>query len=217
MSNAGLPPTATVAASDLEEQSGDWELLLREAYHRMKNTLALLGAWLRLDLASAGSADFPEVVYQFEHRILGFGKLYDFLSNEPEDNVTSVVDYIERLCGALTVAILEPAGLRCEWAIQGGVLASKNCQRLGLIIAELVTNAAKHAFLDHNAGLIRVEARYRDGAWHCSVADNGIGVDDSLQGTGSRIIEDLVQSIRAHTVIESGSDGTKVTVVVPAS
>jgi two-component sensor histidine kinase len=76
----------------------------------MNNTLALLGAWLRLDLASAGSADFPEVIDQFEHRILGFGRLYDVLSNEPEDDVTSLAEYIERLCRALTAAILESTG-----------------------------------------------------------------------------------------------------------
>ena len=158
MPNARLPPTATTAAPDLRERPGDWELLLREAYHRIKNTLALLGAWLRLDLASAGAADFPEIVVQFETRILGFCKRYDLLSNELEDDVTSVVDYIERLCGALTAAILEPTGLRCECAIQHGVLASNKCQRLGLIIAELVTNAAKHAFPDNKVGLVRVEA-----------------------------------------------------------
>jgi len=60
MPNARLPPTAIVAAPGLG--AGDWELLLREAYHRTKNTLALLGAWLRLDLASAESANFPEAV-----------------------------------------------------------------------------------------------------------------------------------------------------------
>jgi two-component sensor histidine kinase len=122
-----------------------------------------LHSWLRLDLASAGSADLPEVVDQFENRILGFCKLFDLLSNEPEEEVTSVVDYIERLCGALTAAILEPTGLRCEWAIQHGLLASNKCQRLGLIVAELVTNAAKHVFPDHKAGLVRVEAWYLDG------------------------------------------------------
>ena len=217
MPNARLPPTATTAAPDLRERPGDWELLLREAYHRIKNTLALLGAWLRLDLASAGAADFPEIVVQFETRILGFCKRYDLLSNELEDDVTSVVDYIERLCGALTAAILEPTGLRCECAIQHGVLASNKCQRLGLIIAELVTNAAKHAFPDNKVGLVRVEAWYLDGFWHCTVADNGIGMTNSLQGSGGRIIEDLVQSIRAHAVFESGHDGTKVTVIVPAS
>jgi two-component sensor histidine kinase len=103
------------------------------------------------------------VVDQFENRILGFCKLFDLLSNEPEEEVTSVVDYIERLCGALTAAILEPTGLRCEWAIQHGLLASNKCQRLGLIVAELVTNAAKHVFPDHKAGLVRVEAWYLDG------------------------------------------------------
>jgi two-component sensor histidine kinase len=217
MPNARLPPTTTIAAPDLKERSGDWELLLREAYHRLKNTLALLGAWLRLDLVSAKAADFPEVVDQFENRILGFCKLYDLLSNEPEDDVTSVANYIERLCRALTAAILEPTGLRCEWTIQHGVLASNKCQRLGLVIAELVTNAAKHAFPDHNAGLIRVEAWYLDGFWHCTVADNGIGMTNSLQGSGGRIVEDLVKSIRGHAVIESDHNGTKVRLVVPAA
>jgi len=214
MPNARLPPTAIVAAPDLG--AGDWELLLREAYHRTKNTLALLGAWLRLDLASAESANFPEAVDQFERRILGFCKLYDLLSNGPEDDVTSVVDYVERLCGALTAAILEPTGLRCEWAIQHGVLASNKCQRLGLIIAELVTSAAKHAFPDHKAGSIRVEAWYLDGFWNCTVEDNGIGMTNSFQGSGGRIVEGLVKSIRGHTVLQSGHDGTRVRVVVPA-
>jgi two-component sensor histidine kinase len=216
MVDVSPPPTAIIAAPDLGERSGDWELLVREAHHRMKNTLTLLGAWLRLDLASAGSADFPEAVARFEHRILGFGKLYELLSNKPEGGVTSIGEYIERLCGALTAAILEPTGHRCELAIQDGLLASNQCQRLGLIIAELVTNAAKHAFTDHKGGLIRVETRFRDGFWHCTVADNGIGITNSLQGCGGRIIEDLARSIRAHTIIESGRDGTMVTVVVPA-
>jgi two-component sensor histidine kinase len=217
MVDVNPPPTAIIVAPDPRERSGDWELLVSEAYHRMKNTLTLLGAWLRLDLASAGSADFPEAVARFERRILGFAKLYEVLSDKPEDGITSIGEYIERLCGALTAAILEPTGVRCELAIQDGVLASNQCQRLGLIIAELVTNAAKHAFPDHSAGLIRVEARYRDGFWHCTVADNGIGATNSLQGSGVRIIEDLARSIRAHTHIESGRDGTIVTVVVPAS
>ena len=42
---------------------------------------------------------------------------------------------------------LEPRGIRCQATIGDGFLESKRCERLGLIIVELVTNAAKHAFL----------------------------------------------------------------------
>ena len=38
----------------------------------------------------------------------------------------------------------------------------------------------------------------RDGAWLCTVADNGIGATGPLQGTGSRILEGLARSIDAR-------------------
>jgi hypothetical protein len=44
MSDTRLLPTPTVAAPDLRKRSGDWELLLREGYHRMKNTLAFMAS-----------------------------------------------------------------------------------------------------------------------------------------------------------------------------
>lgn len=50
------------------------------------------------------------------------------------------------------------------------------CERLSLIIVELVTNAAKHAFPDQQPGLIRIEAFYGDGFWHCTVKDSGVGL-----------------------------------------
>jgi two-component sensor histidine kinase len=199
-------------ATNVEDDSVD--LFVRETHHRMKNTLTLLGAWLRADFKSTASVDLPKAIDGFERRIVAFGRLYDLLSNGSDRRYTSVGDYVGSLSRALAVAILEPKGIRCEAAIGYGFLESKRCERLGLIIAELVTNAAKHAFPNQQPGLIRIEAFYGDGFWHCTVKDSGVGARGA-RGVGGRIVDDLARSIGGHAVTDSDSDGTTVTVVVP--
>jgi two-component sensor histidine kinase len=190
------------------------ELFLRETHHRMKNTPTLLGAWLRADFISIASVDLPMAIDGFERRIVAFGRLYDLLSSGSDRGYTSVGDYVGSLSRALAVAILEPRGIRCEATIGDGFLESKRCERLGLIIVELVTNAAKHLFPNQQRGLIRIEASYRDGFWHCVVKDSGVGARGT-RGVGGRLVEDLARSIGAHAVTDSDSDGTTITVVVP--
>jgi two-component sensor histidine kinase len=211
--DAGL--MASHQVNNLWEQPSDRDLILREAHHRMRNTLTLLIASLRLDFAPIESIDLHEAIERFERRILAFGKLYHLLSNGAEPGEISVGDYVEGLCRALAVAILEPIGLRCAVKIEDGFLTSRRCERLGLIITELVTNAAKHAFPSRKHGLVRVDALYRDGCWRCTVSDNGIGAAGSLRGSGALILEDLARSIRGHTITQSGRRGTTVTIILP--
>ncbi|MGJ5176465.1 sensor histidine kinase [Bradyrhizobium oligotrophicum] len=202
-------------AADLGDQT-DWDLVLRESHHRMKNTLTLLGASVRRDLTRARPGEVSAAVDRFEQRLVAFGRLYQFLSNDEDLPAVSVATFFEGLCGAVSEAILEPAGIRCEAAIQDGMLPTSQCHRLALMLTELITNAAKHAFPTKNDALIRVDVFQRDGCWLCTVVDNGIGANGALQGTGSRILEGLARSIRAQMHGETGQDGTRVTIAMSA-
>ncbi len=198
----------------LAERSDDWEVTLRKAHHR---TLTLLVAGLRLDLVRGSGATFPKSVDRFEERILAFGRLHHLLSNGPGNQPTAVVGYFEELCGALSAAILEPSGTRCEVAIEDGLLCLEQCHRLALIVTELVTNAAKPALPNSKPGVIRIKARYWDGSWHCSVADNRTGTTGARQGAGGRILYALARSIGTKTTMRSGRRGTAVTAILPAA
>jgi two-component sensor histidine kinase len=191
------------------------DLFVRETHHRMKNMLTLLGAWLRADFMATASVNLPQAIDGFERRLLAFGRLYDLLSKRSDRRYTSVGDYVGTLSHALAAAILEPRRIRCQATIGDGFLESKRCERLGLIIVELVTNAAKHAFPNQQPGLIQIEAFYGDGFWHCTVKDSGIGTCGARRGAGERIVEDLARSVGGHAITQSCSDGTTVTVVVP--
>jgi two-component sensor histidine kinase len=197
--------------ADFDDQA-DWDLVLRESLHRMKNTLTLLGVSVRRDLMRGPHDDVSAALDRFEGRLVAFGKLYQLLSSDADIPTVSVEGFFEPLCGALSQAILEPAGIRCE---EDGTLPAFKCRRLALMLTELVTNSAKHAFPNKNGALVRVDIVNRDGCWFCTVADNGIGATDPLSGAGSRILEGLARSIRARIRGDAGQGGTCVTVVLP--
>lgn len=221
MSGIGSRPNDHVVRpqfiASLDEQSRDWELVLRESHHRMKNTLTLLGVSVRREFTRAGTRDVLLAVDRLERRIVAFGRLYQLLSDNGDPVGVSVAPFFESLCGAIAEAVLEPAGIRCEAAIESGTLPASQCHRLALMLTELVTNAAKHAFPNKTGALIRIDMAIGDGAWLCTVADNGIGATAPLQGTGSRILEGLARSIRARMHGEAGEGGTRVTIVMPIS
>jgi Histidine kinase len=119
--------------SAIDDQTENLGVFLGETHHRMKNTLTLLGAWLRSDFKSTASVDLPKAIDGFERRIVAFGRLYDLLSDSSDRRYTSIGDYVGSLSRALAVAILEPKGIRCEVAIGYGFLESKRCELVGVI------------------------------------------------------------------------------------
>jgi len=134
MPGIGSRPNDNIVQShqvaNLDDQANDWELVLRESHHRMKNTLTLLGASVRRDFTRAGSRDMSVAVDRFERRIVAFGRLYRLLSNDDDLSTISVEVFFEELCGAIAEAVLEPAGICCEAAIERGTLSASQCHRL---------------------------------------------------------------------------------------
>jgi two-component sensor histidine kinase len=220
MLNVGSRPCDDVMtahqAGYVAGQMDDWELVNREAHHRMKNTLMLLAASVRRDFRRGKIDDLSAAVDRFERRVAAFGQLYHILSGGEDVEAISVADFFEPLCEALSETILAPAAIRCVASIEDGTLSATQCHRLGLIVSELVTNAAKHGFPDEKGGLIRVEAFNRERHWSFTVTDNGCGATGSLQGTGRRILDGLARSIGAELQYQSGPGGTHAAIVVPA-
>jgi two-component sensor histidine kinase len=215
-------PNETVVSSshhvaNRDQDASDWEMVLRESHHRMKNTLMLLGASARREFARAGLGDMAVAVDRFERRIVAFGRLYQLLSNDDDNRMISVEPFFASLCEALSEAILEPSGIRCEVTIESGSLPAIQCHRLALMLAELVTNAAKHAFPSKRDARIGIEIAKRGAHWLCLVTDNGIGATAPLQGTGSRILHALARSVGARLHGEAGCGGTRVTIAMPAA
>ena len=187
-------------------------LLLREMHHRLANTLTVLAGVIRHEFAASLSPDVNNSLARCEARIVAFGKLNRALAIAEGDSAVSLHCYVERLCEALSEALLRPLGIRCEVFAGAGEMPAEICERLGLAISELVTNAAKHGFYGRNGGLVRVEIQKADASWVCVVADNGVGMQSAARGAGSKIVEQLVAAMGGTLVRKSGPDGTAVIV-----
>jgi two-component sensor histidine kinase len=117
---------------------------------------------------------------------------------------------------ALSEAILKPLGVRCEVVADACEFPSERCERLGLVIAELVMNAAKHAFHGRDDGFVRVELINNKDSLVCIVADNGVGTGMASPGAGSKILKQLVRALGGNLVRVSGRNGTSVIVTCQA-
>jgi len=87
------------------------------------------------------------------------------------------------------------------------LLRSDRCWRLGMIVYELITNAARHA-CSGGKREIRVEL-LRGGSYViCQVQDNGAPPRSVVPGRGLKIVHELVTTLNGNLKHKFGSHGT---------
>jgi two-component sensor histidine kinase len=194
------------------------DLILRELHHRVANTLAMLHASCRLDFAGVADPRLKEGLHRHERHIQRLAEFHHFLSRGAGFGKVVAADYFRALFAVLSRSVLEPVGLHYEAFVGEGTLDACACETLGLILSELVINAAKHGFQGRSCGCVRIEIHAPDGmAWCCSVADDGSGMQSGQHGAGSGILDGLIQMLDGRMVVETCSNGTTVTILFPAS
>lgn len=132
-------------------------------------------------------------------------------SQELGDIVRGLVEIFGHTVGSVALS-LELAPLR---------LTGEKRRALLLAGSELVVNALRHAFTDRRAGIIQIRLAHdpaRELAM-LSVADNGVGPGNLVQGNGSgrRIVRDLADVLEgeASWQLSPNLGGTEVVVSFP--
>ena len=215
--NAGMPNRPVQqTVTEMPGQDPSAALVLREFHHRVANTLTVFSASLRRDLLPFTDPRLRDILARQERQIMNFGALFHFLAIGARQESLSSEVHFRPFIEILAESILAPAGARCEAFITDETLPAVLCERMALIITELVMNAAKYAFPDRAGGIVQVAIREENGAWLCSVSDNGIGVMYREAGLGSQIVDALVRTLGGKMTMRSGRWGTQVLVSFPA-
>jgi len=166
-------------------------ILLRELNHRINNELASA-----INLVSVGAvlADNPEVkaalssVVELLHK---YADIHRALTIPDSDVLIDASEYLRRLGLAMSRSTLDRLNIHLVFAVDALRLESDRCWHLGLIVHELVINAARHASFDNGSGEIRVELTRSGASVNCVVADNGSASAAPTPGCGLRIVSDL--------------------------
>jgi two-component sensor histidine kinase len=190
--------------------------LLEEISHRVLNEYS--HAIMSLSMA-AGETTNPEArlaLTAVASRLHAYADVHRVLWPKGDSARVDLSQYLRRLCIALTSASLTDLGVDLTFIASCASMSAERCWRVGLILSELVTNAARHAFRDRGGRLV-VEVHAREGMIYCRVADNGRpGSSPAGGGRGRKIVEDLARQLGGHVEWTFDTGGTTVLLSIPS-
>ena len=190
-------------------------LLLREIDHRVKNNFAIVTSLLGLQQRQANDEATKEALGAALNRVQSIARAHNHLyggTQSAGDSVDMQL-YISELCTALSQALFlgEDVKLHCD--CDPVKMDRDRAVAVGLVVNELVTNAAKHAFRGRDGGQIRVSLTAHDGGVRLTVSDDGIGMTDTPRkgALGQRLIDGFSQQASGTLAYTTGPQGTTFT------
>jgi two-component sensor histidine kinase len=190
--------------------------LFHELNHRVKNNLMIVSAMLSMQ---ARAAPDPEVRRELQHavgRIQTISEVHATLYKTGALESVSFDLYLRTLCERLSASLLD-GRIRLEVEAEPATVGMAEAVQLGIVLNELITNAAKHAYPD-DGGVIRVGCRNLADRLELWVQDFGQGQAEVVgaTGLGMRLVRSLVQQLKGELRIEHG-EGMTARVSLPAA
>jgi len=179
------------------------EVLLREIHHRVKNNMLVIMSLIQIQLNLTDDVGVHGALMDLYNRVMAMSMVHEDLYRS--DNLAEIdfSVYLNRLVGGIRQGFSKPF-VDIHVSADDVSLDVDHAIPCGLITAELVTNAYKHAFPDASATPegkleIRVEMKQKDDRYTLGVCDNGIGLPPEIAPDLSKNLGlELVKSWARH-------------------
>ena len=207
----------TQANAERDRQINQRDLLLAEFDHRLKNNFATVAGLLQLQLQRATDPVVREELAGALNRVESIATANRFLYNRGAPaGAVDIAAYLGQLCAALESALLRTDRVKLHCQAEPATIERDRTVAVGLIVNELVTNAARHAFPDERTGTITVTFRRCDSGYELIVEDDGCGLPSQPRegSLGRRLIGAFVREARGELRTESSAAGTRCTVLL---
>ncbi len=186
------------------------DVLRGEIDHRVKNSLASIGAIIHLQAARATSEEVREALMAVQSRLNAMSAFHEEMQMVGEDPVdarlliTRSVDKLKQLIGEEVTFELD---------LESVGLPSDHASAVAMIVNEFATNSARHAFQPGADAAIAIAVRRTGGGYRLTCRDNGSGGDLALDrianqsGLGTRVIGALGSSLGGKTLWSAAGGG----------
>jgi two-component sensor histidine kinase len=192
------------------------QILLHELIHRINNEFTAVISVVSLAATRSGSDDVKAALSQVSKLLQQYVDVHRALQMPEHDGLIDAAAYLRQLCRSIGRSQLRGRNIKLIVTARPLRLSAQRCWRMGMIVFELINNAARHAF-GGGRGTIRVELS-RETAWaSCSVTDDGLAAATARPGRGLKIIEALSKSLCGRFAQEFGSRGSRSIVVFPCN
>ena len=192
-------------------------VLLRELEHRVGNSLQIIASILMLKARTVTSEETRQHLRDAHQRVMALAAVQEHLHASERHDEIEIGPYLSRLCESLAASMIgDRRPISLQVLVNGATAVSAKAISLGLIVAELVINALKHAFpKDRQDGRVAVSYQIDGSDWKLVVSDNGIGKPDAAAspakgGLGTALVKALAQDLDAKVEVVSGPGGVNV-------
>lgn len=192
----------------LENTIAQRDLLLREVYHRVKNNLQVVDALIRMEFRRINDGRVLGALQHLLHRIHTLGLVHAQLMSSSDFKRFDVAVFLQELATNMASALSSDErriAIRVE--SESVPVTIDFALPMGLLLTELIMNAAKHAYGD-GEGEIRV--RFGSGPDRQAtlvVEDDGCSAPtaarfSSAPGLGAKIIAGFVKQLDGEVTFE---------------
>lgn len=176
-------------------------LMAKEIDHRVTNSLQFISGLLMMQGRTSNS-ETASHLQMAANRVAAVAQVHrNFYTDEAEE--TSCITFLRRLCADLSGIL----GTTIEVGGDEGKVSTTRIQPIGLMVNELVTNAAKHG-----AGRICVDYKIRRGTHELSVCDEGEGLSNDFSpagsaGLGMKVVTTLARQLGGQMTAQANPAG----------
>ncbi len=196
-----LERAKTEAENELRQANERLELLVREVHHRVANSLQMVSSFVSLQTAQTEDPAAREALASTLNRIQAISKVHHRLYTRQDLSTIDLDEYLSTLVAGLSDSLTR-GSTRVNIALDADPIEASPDQAvsLGIVVNELVGNAAKYAFVGLDHGTVTITLRGEtDGGYSLTVSDDGHGFDASEgpkgTGLGMRIVAAVSRSL----------------------
>lgn len=189
------------------------EVLLKEANHRIQNSLQLVASFLRLQARSLDDPALQAPLEEAQRRLHAVALVHRRLYRADQIETIDLSRYIEDLVSDMLDAMGAEWTGRLSLDLAPVSIPTDRAVPLGLVLTELVINANKYAY-GGAPGPIAVTLEQHGSHLRLIVADRGAGAPGAREGFGSRMMAAMVQQLQG--VIEQASNAPGLRTILTA-
>ncbi len=210
------------AAQRIQASLAEKEVLLREIHHRVKNNMQVITSLLQLQSGYLHDPRDAEMFKECQARIHAMGLVHDRLYRSGNLATIDFADHLREITALISRGLAQaPEQVRLVVETEPVEVNLDTAIPLGLITAELISNAYKHAFVGRAGGVISVRLFHAtERELTLAVEDDGVGLPtgfavEKARSLGLRLIGALSLQLRAELSIVTSPAGSRLQLTFP--
>jgi two-component sensor histidine kinase len=184
--------------SQLNVLNQEQRALAQEIHHRVKNNLQYIVSLLNIQTQTLSNPDLATQIEEIKNRIVTMGVIHQRLYKGQDVSRIDVSSFVQELVVNLLSAFPSRAPLTKTVEIDSLLVDADTAIALGLLINELLTNAMKHALVNHPSPQLVLLLKAENGGLVLTLKDNGPGFQfgSANGGFGTRLIALLLRKLK---------------------